>query len=392
MNTQFFHHAEKSTAVAAVTKPAQYELTVRALLAKAGVGVEGKRPFDLHVHDPRFYKRVLRQGSLGFGESYMDGWWDCAAIDTLTTRLLQAELDETLKHNPTFWWQVLRARLLNLQSTYRAYQVADTHYNLGNDLFTAMLDRHMCYSCAYWKEATDLEQAQASKLDLLCRKLDLQPGEHVLDIGCGWGSFAHYAATHYGVRVTGITVAQEQQALARERCRGLPVEIRLQDYRDIDGHFDKIVSIGMFEHVGQKNYPAYFAVVKRVLKAGGLFALHTIGSDRAAQATDVWIDRYIFPNGRLPTLGEMALACEPHFLVDDVQNFGPDYDTTLLAWKQRFEAAWPQLHQYYDERFRRMWVYYLMICAGAFRSGQLQLFQLVLRHKNRQRVRYDAPR
>lgn len=387
-----FHHPDNAVSGAAMPRPGHYEQSVRELLALAGVGVQGERPFDLKVHDPRFYRRVLREGSLGMGESYMDSWWDCPAIDALTTRLLQANLDEAIQHNPRFWWLLARARLFNLQSVQRAWQVAEAHYNLGNDLFIAMLDRHMCYSCGYWKGAADLEQAQANKLDLLCRKLALQPGEHVLDIGCGWGSFAYYAASHYGVRVTGVTVSRQQQALAQERCRHLPVDIRLQDYREIEGQFDKIVSIGMFEHVGPKNYPAYFAVAQRALKRGGLFALHTIGNDRTLGATDPWIERYIFPNGKIPSMAEISSACEAHFLIDDVQNFGPDYDTTLLAWKQRFEAAWPQLRQRYDERFRRMWVYYLSVCAGAFRSGQLQLYQLVLRPRNRQRPRYDAPR
>lgn len=392
MGIQTFPHTGKPVWHFPHPHPDRAEQAVRALLATAGVGVENKQAFDLDVHDPRFYGRVLRQGSLGLGESYMDGWWDCAAIDTLTTRLLHANLDDTLRHNPQFWWQVLRARLFNLQSARRAYQVADSHYNLGNDLFVAMLDSRMCYSCGYWKDAADLEQAQVNKLELLCRKLDLQPGEAVLDIGCGWGSFTQYAASHYGVSVVGVTVSREQQALARERCRGLPVDIRLQDYRDIEGQFDKIVSIGMFEHVGLKNYPAYFAVARRVLKEGGLFALHTIGNDRTLTTTDPWIERYIFPNGKLPTLAQIALACESHFLIEDVQNFGADYDTTLLAWRQRFEAAWGQLRHYYAERFRRMWLYYLLTCAGAFRSGQLQLFQVVLRQRNQQRVRYDAPR
>ncbi|MBU0654123.1 MAG: cyclopropane fatty acyl phospholipid synthase [Gammaproteobacteria bacterium] len=381
-------HAFVPTAPAA----SGYEQAIRTLLGSAGVQVGGQQPYDLRVHDARFYRRVLRQGSLGFGESYMQGWWDCPSIDSLISRLLQANVDEAVKDNPHVWWQVLRARLFNLQSFRRAYQVADAHYNLGNDLFVAMLDRNLCYSCAYWKGAEDLDQAQANKLDLLCRKLDLQPGEHVLDIGCGWGSFAHYAATHYGVRVTGVTVSSEQQKLAQERCRGLPVDIQLLDYRKLDGRYDKLVSIGMFEHVGRKNYPAYFDVAQRVLKDGGLFALHTIGNDRVTPVTDPWIERYIFPNGSIPALGQIASACEAYFLIDDVQNFGPDYDTTLMAWKRRFDAAWSGLSQRYDERFRRMWVYYLSACAGGFRSGQMQLYQVVMRHRNRQRARYDAPR
>ncbi|WGZ94553.1 MAG: class I SAM-dependent methyltransferase [Candidatus Thiothrix putei] len=204
MNTPTVQHTDKSVFQIPQQRMGRNERSVRMLLASAGVGVEGKQVFDLEVHDPRFYRRILQQGSLGMGESYMDGWWDCSSVDALTTRLLQANLDETLRHNPPFWLQVLRARLFNLQSSRRAYQVADTHYNLGNDLFVAMLDSRMCYSCGYWKDASDLEQAQVNKLDLLCRKLALQPDEHVLDIGCGWGGFAQYAASHYGVKVTGV--------------------------------------------------------------------------------------------------------------------------------------------------------------------------------------------
>ncbi|MDD5394978.1 MAG: cyclopropane fatty acyl phospholipid synthase [Thiothrix sp.] len=270
--------------------------------------------------------------------------------------------------------------------------MADAHYNLGNDLFIAMLGETMCYSSGYWKGADNLVQAQANKMDLLCRKLELQAGEHVLDIGCGWGSFARYAAEHYSVQVTGITVSKGQQALAIERCKGLPVKVLLQDYRLLEGRFDKVVSVGMFEHVGLKNYPTYFGVIHRVLKDGGLSVLHTIGTDRSLLVTDPWIGRYAFPNGKIPSLAQIVVAAEQHFLVDDVQNFGPDYDTTLMAWLQRFEQAWPLLNANYSEQFRRMWVYYLASCAGAFRSGSLQLFQLVLRHRNRPRPRYDAPR
>jgi cyclopropane-fatty-acyl-phospholipid synthase len=255
-----------------------------------------------------------------------------------------------------------------------------------------MLGDTMCYSCGYWKDAADLDQAQVNKLDLTCRKLELQAGEHVLDIGCGWGSFARHATERYGVRVTGITVSKEQRAWALEHCRGLPVDIHLEDYRKLEGRFDKLVSIGMFEHVGLKNYPAYFEAAKRVLEEDGLFVLHTIGTDRSYLETDPWIDRYIFPNGKVPSLRQLAVACEEHFIIEDVHNFGPDYDTTLMAWKARFEAAWPELRAHYEERFRRMWLYYLTCCAGAFRSSQMQLFQLVLRHRNRSRCRYDAAR
>ena len=368
------------------------ERIIRAMLDKADITIGGNRPHDMQIHHADFYQRILRYGSLGLGESYMDGWWDCAAIDSMITHLLQARIDQYFQRHPHLWWQPFRAHLFNPQSQRRAYQVAKVHYNLGNDLFTAMLDPLMCYSCAYWKQADTLEQAQINKLELACRKLDLQPGEQVLDIGCGWGSFAQYAAMHNGVNVTGVTVSREQAALARECCRDLPVNIQLCDYRKTEGQFDKVVSIGMFEHVGLKNYPTYFQVAQQALKPTGIFLLHTIGTDQSVPTTDPWIERYIFPNGKIPSLVQIAKAAEPYFMVEDVQNFGPDYDTTLMAWKQRFEVAWPQLRQHYDERFRRMWIYYLSICAGAFRSGQLQLYQVVLRQRAQTRSRYDAPR
>jgi len=392
MNTHSIQDPANVNTIHRLKRRGSYERTVSDLFASGGITLNGAQPYDPHIHTSRFYKRVLRQGSLGLGESYMDGWWDCTAIDEMISRLLQADVHETVKPDPFLWLKILRARLFNLQSVRRAYQVADAHYNLGNNLFIGMLGKTMCYSCAYWKNVTDLDQAQINKLDLSCRKLDLQAGEHVLDIGCGWGSFARYATEHYGVRVTGITVSKEQRAWAVEHCRGLPVDIHLQDYRKLEGRFDKLVSIGMFEHVGVRNYKAYFGAANRVLKEGGLFVLHTIGTDRSFLDSDPWINRYIFPNGKIPSLRQLAAACEQHFIIEDVQNFGPDYDTTLMAWKDRFEAAWPELRSGYDERFRRMWRYYLACCAGSFRSAQMQIFQLVLRRRNQPRRRYDAPR
>jgi cyclopropane-fatty-acyl-phospholipid synthase len=246
-----------------------------------------------------------------------------------------------------------------------------------------MLDSSMSYSCAYWARADNLEQAQRDKLDLICRKLELKPGEHLLEIGCGWGGLARHAATHYGVRVTGVTVSREQRKLALERCAGLPVDIQLLDYRAVQGHYDKAVSVGMFEHVGTKNYPAYFETAHRVLKEDGLFLLHTIGSHTTSNRVDPWIDRYIFPNGKLPSAMELAAHVEGLFLIEDWHNFGPDYDRTLMAWWKEFEAAWPRLSGKYDERFHRMWKYYLHCCAGFFRSRQGQLWQLVLSKRER---------
>ncbi len=358
------------------------------LAARADIRFNGNRPWDIQVHDPAVYSRILRHGSLGFGESYMDGLWDSQALDVTFDRLLRARIDEALG------WRVklrgmaayLRDRMMNRQSTARAFQVGEQHYDAGNDIFQAMLDPTMSYSCGYWQDTDYLAQAQWNKLDLICRKLDLQPGEKLLDIGCGWGGLAIHAAREYGVSVVGITVSREQQALARERCQGLPIEIRLTDYRSLEEPFDKAVSVGMFEHVGSSNYATYFDTVARLLPEDGLFLLHTIGSDRSAHNSDAWLDKYIFPNGQLPSAAQLSDQLEQRFLIEDWHNFGPDYDRTLLAWWDRFNAAWPELQARYSKRFYRMWHYYLMCCAGYFRARQGQLWQLVLSKPGRNTV------
>lgn len=240
-----------------------------------------------------------------------------------------------------------------------------------------MLDPYMQYSCGYWKDATTLEAAQEAKLDMICRKLELKPGMTLLDIGCGWGGLSEFAARHYGVSVHGVTISAEQQKMAQERCKDLDVTILLQDYRDLNLSFDRIVSVGMFEHVGPKNYATYFDVVARNLKPDGLFLLHTIGSNHTDLNVDPWIDKYIFPNGCLPSVMHIAQTSEPHFVMEDWHNFGVDYDTTLMAWYERFLESWPQLESNYDERFKRMFTYYLNACAGAFRSRDIQLWQVV---------------
>jgi cyclopropane-fatty-acyl-phospholipid synthase len=351
-----------------------------AVMARADVQFNGSRPWDIQVHHPRMYRRLLTQWSLGAGESYMDGDWDCERLDELYTRLMRADLDR----QPLGWGRValaleaLRHGLFNLQSVRRAFQVGERHYDVGNDVFEAMLDSSMTYSCAYWAHADTLEQAQFDKLEMICRKLQLQPGERLLDVGCGWGGLARHAAQHFGARVTGVTVSREQLALARQRCAGLPVDLRLQDYRALDGQFDKIVSVGMFEHVGRKNYATYFDTMLRLLAPEGLFLLHTIGGERSTAATDPWIHRYIFPNGEIPSARQIGDALEGRFVLEDWHNFGADYDRTLMAWWQRFDAAWPRLAARYDPRFYRMWKYYTHSCAGYFRARQGQLWQLVL--------------
>ena len=359
--------------------------TLARLFERAGVEVDGSAPWDLQLRHPAALQRMLRHGTLGFGESYMDGQWDCEQLDALVCRLLRADADRVVTPQalPVWLSQLLRHGLMNLQSVSRAFRVAEQHYDIGNDLFAAMLDSQMVYSCAYWARATDLEGAQRDKLDLICRKLELRPGDLLLDVGCGWGGLAAHAARHFGCRVVGATVSHEQAALARERCVGLPVSIELKDWRALAGRFDKVVSVGMFEHVGQKNYVAFFRRMRELLEPEGLFLLHTIGSDRTERATNAWTERYIFPNGKLPSALEIASKSEGQFIVEDWHNFGQDYDRTLLAWWQRFAQAWPTLRGRYDERFFRMWKFYLLSSAGFFRARQGHLWQIVLAPRER---------
>ncbi|MFW5695910.1 MAG: cyclopropane fatty acyl phospholipid synthase [Alkalispirochaeta sp.] len=363
---------------------------IETLLQSTDIRIDGDRPWDIRVTDPRFYRRVLAEGSLGLGESYMDGWWECDQIDELIARVFAARLDRKVVAR-VLAVDLLGAFLFNMQSRTRAWIVGQQHYDVGNDLYRKMLDPLMVYSCGYWKTAQTLEEAQIAKIDLVCRKLQLQPGMRVLDIGCGWGGAAKYVAERYGCSVVGVTVSEEQQRLGQEMCHGLPVEIRLQDYRDLDETFDRVYSIGMFEHVGYRNYRRFMEVVRRVLAEDGLFVLHTIGGNRTVHATEPWLHRYIFPNGMLPSVRQIGDAAEGLFVMEDWHNFGSHYDTTLMHWFSNFEAAWPELQAQYGERFYRMWKYYLLSCAASFRVRKNQLWQVVF-SVNGVPGGYEAPR
>lgn len=348
------------------------------LLAKADICIDGARPWDMQLRAPGVIERALAEGNLGLGESYMDGHWSAERLDEFFFRLLRANLANEVRPGKLIF-HALRARLTNLQSARRAWQVGEAHYDLGNDFYAAMLDKRMTYTCGYWKNATTLDEAQEAKLDLICRKLGLRPGMRILDIGCGWGSFMAYAAEYYGVECVGITISREQADYGKQlMTQGLPVEFRLQDYRELDETFDAIISIGMFEHVGRKNHREYMEVAHRCLKDDGLFLLHTIGKNVRESTPDAWVDKYIFPNGDLPSVGQIGDAAGGLFIIEDMHNFGADYDKTLMAWHANFEAAWPQFADRYGERFYRMWRYYLLSCAGSFRARDIQLWQYVL--------------
>ena len=284
-----------------------------------------------------------------------------------------------------------------------------SHYNVGNDLYSRMLDSRMMYSCAYWnKPGLSLEEAQVAKLDLICRKVipdfrelsrNFEPsGEKyagsteskkairdpkklkILEIGCGWGGFAEYAATTYGAEVTGVTVSKEQAKLARERCKNLSAEIKLMDYRDLTDQYDVIVSIGMFEHVGRAHYKTFFKTVERVLKPGGLFLLHTIINDHSKSGFDPFLDKYIFPGAELPSVADMLEASDGLLRAEDIHLLGSEhYEQTLLEWHKRLMMNWPEISKLgnYDDRFRRMFEYYLLTCAGAFRSRVIDVAQIV---------------
>ncbi|MDD5184112.1 MAG: cyclopropane fatty acyl phospholipid synthase [Paludibacter sp.] len=361
---------------------------IRSILNSAGVEINGSGEADIQIHHPDFYRRVIRDGTLGFGESYMDGWWDVKKMDELIYRVLYASLDEKVNRGNLFFYY-LGSLFVNYGKKSRAYEVGLKHYDIGNDLFRNMLDKRMAYSCGYWKDAQNLDEAQEAKLDLICRKLDLKPGMKVLDIGCGWGSFCKYAAEKYDVEVVGITVSKEQVDYALADCKGLNVKIKLQDYRDLckeillakEKLFDRGVSVGMFEHVVYKNYRTYMNTVHNILKENGLFLLHTIGANISVHANEPWSNKYIFPNSLVPSIKQISGSSEGLFVMEDWHNFGAHYDKTLMAWFANFERNWDQIKLNYDERFYRMWKYYLLSSAGSFRARNVQLWQIVFSKK-----------
>jgi len=358
------------------------EQTIRELLALAGVEPNGVHASDIQVHNPDLYARILTKGSLGFGEAYMEGWWDCEDLAGLFERITRAGIQKQAQPKSLIF-PYIRESLINMQTRRRSWDVAKRHYDLGNDLYQAMLDPYMQYTCGYWEGVDNLADAQKNKLDLVCRKLQLEKGMRVLDTGCGFGGFARYSAEHYGVEVYGVTLSKEQADFGNTFCKGLPVKIEVKDYRDIkEANFDRIASIGLMEHVGTKNYRSFFKQMSGCLKDDGIMLLHTIGSEVTGKITDRWIEKYIFHNSILPTAAELTRGLEGMFVLEDWHNFGAWYARTLHAWNTNSEAAWKQLpDDKYDDRFRRMWRYYLLSCAGAFEARSIQLWQLVLSKK-----------
>jgi cyclopropane-fatty-acyl-phospholipid synthase len=358
-------------------RASEAEAIVRELFGLAGIEINGARPGDITVKDERFYERLLRDASIGLGESFMEDWWDTDALDVTIDKMMRANLKQKIAGNWRLRALTAKAVLLNLQSKAMSGQSVEAHYDIGNDLYTRMLDRLMVYTCAYWKDATDLTSAQEAKLDLVCRKAGLKPGMRVLDLGCGWGGFASWAAEKYGCTVLGVTLSKDQVALGNELWKHLPVELRLCDYRDVQGKFDRVISIGMMEHVGPKNHRDMMRVINDRLVDDGVAVVHTIANNRSLRHGTPFIEKYIFPNAVAPSIAQIGKAIEGLFVLEDLHNIGPDYDPTLMAWWANFDKTYSEISAKYDRKFYRMWQFYLMAAAGASRSRDGQLYQMV---------------
>jgi cyclopropane-fatty-acyl-phospholipid synthase len=358
-----------------------YKKQAQKILAIADIKINGKRPYDVTVHNDNLYKAIFGKGSLGVGEAYMDGWWDSKKLDETFTRVFKADLRSKVGNKWQLGMYVARGAVSNLQSGRKAYQNAQAHYDIGNDLYEPMLGRTMAYTCAYWEwGAKDLDQAQTDKFELICRKLGLKKGMRVLDPGCGWGGLSTYMARKYGCEVVCFTPAREQIAYIKVHTKGLKVTAKLSTWQDFrtSQKFDRIASIGMMEHVGPKNYRSYLSRMAGLLTDDGMMLLHTIGNNKSTLRTDPWLDRYIFPGSVLPSVKNISAAAEGLFVMEDWHNMGANYDKTLMSWYANFKKSYPSLdHAKYDERFYRMWEYYLLVCAALFRARDVQLWQIV---------------
>jgi cyclopropane-fatty-acyl-phospholipid synthase len=326
---------------------------------------------------------LIKDGSIGLGESYMDSWWEVKDIEMFFSKLLKHNVHEALMKilSADTLFDLIKVKLS--KTPVDPYNVARAHYDIGNDLYSVMLGKAMAYSCGYWQKGDDLDAAQEHKFELICKKLHLKAGMTVIDIGCGWGGLLVYMAKNYGVKAVGLTVSVEQKKLIEEKYADVDITVHLKDYQEFaeisTDKFDRIVSVGMFEHVGLKNYKTFMEKCDQLLKDDGLFLLHTIGSNENDDTKEPWMDKYIFPDGKLPGPVQIIGATEDIFVLEDWHNFGINYNKTLCAWEKNFVANWPgELETKYGERFYRMWRYYLLSCAGAFSSNHLGLWQLVL--------------
>ena len=360
--------------------PGRAEATIRDLTSQIGIDIDGPKPTDLQVKDPRFFRRVLAEGSLGLGESYMDGWWDVEDLLAMNAIIANSDIRDRVKASLPMILHSLRARFTNIQTKRNAAVPAKDHYDLTIDAYRSMTDSWHALSCGYWKDADNLQDAQEAKLDLICRKIDLKPTDRVLDIGCGLGSFTRWAAEKVGCEVVAINVSSGHVDFVREKTQGLPVTVHHCDYRETDvflsdGPFDKVVSVEMFEHVGYRNHKTYMQVVYDALKDGGLFCCQTAGNDDNVFQNDPWFQKYIFPNAVVPSVEQIGRAIAGKLVLEDWHNFGPDYVDTCYAWFEQFDRNWEGSK---DDRFYRMWKYWVLAVGGAFQVRRRQLWQIVV--------------
>lgn len=373
------------------------ESIVKSLLAKAEITINGTKPWDIQIHDVRCYDRFLKDRSLGFGEAYMDGWWDAYTLDETVAKIVQAKIEDQLQFNKNLALYLLKRKMFSPSAQKHSHMDVSRHYDFGHELFEAMLDPDLNYSCGYWKNLgnpqtawkipRNLRKAQQAKLAHVCRKLLLKKGLRILDIGCGWGNVLAYATTHFGVRATGVTLSKRQASYIKNHMKGHAIKILSEDFREIEHVlYDRIVSIEMIEHLTYRYYALYFKKVASLLKSDGVFLLQTIGANKTKYANDPWVEKYIFPNTHIPSLAQIAKEVENLFVVEEVENFGAYYYPTLMSWFRNFHKNWKRLaimnNEKYNDRFYRMWKFYLLASAGCFKAGKLQLWQIVFSKRN----------
>ncbi len=352
---------------------------VTDLLLSADIRIDGSRHGDIQVHNEKFYRRVAAGGSLALGEAYMDGWWDCDDLGEFTRKIVKGRLKVPLDLHAAKIY--LMSVIGNLQTPQGSKRVADVHYELPSKMYALFLGPSNQYTSFYYAHTDNDVQAEEARLELICRKLKLNKNDRVLDIGCGWGGFAKYAAQKYGCHVTGVSIAREQIKFARQYAKGLSVQFKIQDYRQLKGSYDKIFSGGMLEHVGYKNYPTYMKKIAELLTDDGIAVIDCIGGNVPGKGPNPWVGKYIFPNSMVPSPSQISSAFEKHLVLEDWHNFRHDYSRTARYWKNEFIKNWGKIQALdqtlFNERFYRMWLYYLSLFEGAFEASHIQQWQLV---------------
>ena len=363
------------------------EKFVRDLFSQVEIEVNGSNPWDPQVHNPAAYNMMVSRGSVGLGETYMHGYWDCEQLDQFFARVTSVDLRKLIPVNFPTVSLAVGAYLKNRQLPKAAWEVGRMHYDLPDEVWEATLDSAMTGSCAYYRNPTDtLEEAQLNKCRMTLDKVGLKSGHSLLDIGVGWAAFSGLAAQEYGAHPIGITVSEGQKAYIHKRY-GEAIDVRVNPWQETELRepVDCIVSAEMFEHVGSDNYRSFFEFCRRSIKEDGLMNLHTIVRHTPSKHIDPWMDKYIYPGGCIPTLGQITTAVHGLFHVVDVHDIGGHYPATLRAWMDNFRRNWDSVKSLGSARlgmdpevFCRMWLYHYMASAGGFMSSRISVHQIVL--------------